>query len=80
MIKKSPRLLFSIFSETMNEVVTSNEAISGTVEQNAVGIGSVAGNTTELAANMKEIFHSQKQVQSVIEDLAKQAEMFRISE
>ena len=67
-------------SETMNEVLTSNEAISGTVEQNAVGIGSVAGNTTELAANMKEIFHSQKQVQSVIEDLAKQAEMFRISE
>lgn len=69
-----------LINQTMEEVVTSNEGISDTVEQNAVGIGNVAQNTTELAGNMKEIFHALQEVQGVIEDLTSQAEMFRIGE
>ncbi|MBO5094075.1 MAG: methyl-accepting chemotaxis protein [Lachnospiraceae bacterium] len=67
-------------NETMQEVVTSNEGISDTVEQNAIGIGNVAQNTTELAANMKEIIKALSQVQEVVDDLTSQAEMFHISE
>ena len=69
-----------LINETMQEVVTSNEAISDTVEQNAVGIGNVAQNTTELAASMKEIIKALGQVQEVIDELTSQAEMFHISE
>lgn len=69
-----------LINETMQEVVTSNEGISDTVEQNAIGIGNVAQNTTELAANMKEIVKALGQVQEVVDDLTSQAEMFHISE
>ena len=58
----------------------SNEGIADTVEQNAVGIGNVAQNTTELADNMREIIHALQEVQEVIDDLTRQAEIFRISE
>ncbi len=67
-------------NETMQEVVTSNEDIADTVEQNAVGIGSVAQNTTVLAADMKEIFRTLQEVQEVIEELTRHTEMFHISE
>ena len=69
-----------MINDTMQEVVESNEGIADTVEQNAVGIGSVAQNTTELASNMREIFHALQEVQEVIDDLTRQAEIFRISE
>ena len=67
-------------SDTMEEVVASNEGISTTVEQNAVGVTNVAQNTTELAVNMKEIFRALQEVQGVIDDLTRQADMFRISD
>ena len=67
-------------NDTMEEVVASNEGISNTVEQNAVGVTNVAQNTTELAANMKAIFRALQEVQGVIDDLTRQAEMFRISD
>ena len=69
-----------IINETMQDVVDSNEGISDTIEQNAVGIGSVAQNTTELADNMREIFNALQEVQEVIDDLTRQAEIFRIGE
>ncbi len=67
-------------NQTMQEVVESNEGIADTVEQNAVGIGNVAQNTTELADNMREIIHALQEVQEVIDDLTRQAEIFRIGE
>lgn len=69
-----------MINEAMQEVVESNEGISDTIEQNAVGIGSVAQTTTELADNMKKIFNAIQEVQVVIEDLTRQAEIFRIGE
>lgn len=69
-----------VINEAMQEVVESNEGISDTIEQNAIGIGSVAQTTTELADNMKKIFNAIQEVQVVIEDLTRQAEIFRIGE
>lgn len=69
-----------MINEAMQEVVESNEGISDTIEQNAIGIGSVAQTTTELADNMKQIFNAIQEVQVVIEDLTRQAEIFRIGE
>lgn len=69
-----------IINQAMQEVVESNEGISETIEQNAVGIGSVAENTTELADNMKQIYNAIQEVQGVIEELTRQAEIFRIGE
>lgn len=69
-----------LINETMQEVVDSNESIAGTVEQNAVGIESVAENTAELADNMAEIVKVLEQVQNVIDELTRQAEIFRINE
>ncbi len=70
----------NIINETMQEIVTSNEGISKTVEQNAVGIGNVAQNTTELAVTMKEISKALREVQDIIDELTRQAEIFHISE
>ncbi len=69
-----------MISETMKEVVSSNEDISETVEQNAEGISSVAGTTTDLADNMREILRALQQVQKVIGELTGQTEMFSVSE
>ncbi len=70
----------SVIRETMEEIATSNEGISETVDQNAVGIGNVAQNTTELAASMKKIYATLQEVQQVVDELTKQAERFRIQE
>ena len=70
----------SAIRETMEEIATSNEGISETVDQNAVGIGNVAQNTTELAASMKKIYATLQEVQQVVDELTKQAERFRIQE
>ncbi len=70
----------SAIRETMEEIATSNEGISETVDQNAVGIGNVAHNTTELAASMKKIYATLQEVQQVVDELTKQAERFRIQE
>ena len=67
-------------NQEMEDVVDSNVTIADTVEQNATGIGNVAENTNELAENMKEIFRAMQEVQSVIDELTRQAEMFRISD
>lgn len=67
-------------NQEMEDVVDSNVTIADTVEQNATGIGNVAENTNELAEDMKEIFRAMQEVQSVIDELTRQAEIFRISD
>ncbi len=67
-----------LMNETIQEVVTSNEGIADTMEQNSVGIGNVAHNTTELARNMKEIFKALESVERITGELAGQTEMFHI--
>lgn len=61
----------------MQDMVVSNEDISTIVQENSTGVSSVAGNTTELAVEMKEIIAAISNVSDVIQELRQKTECFQ---
>jgi len=68
-----------IINGTMQDVAESNECIAETVEHNVEGISNVSGNTAELVNNMQEISVAMEKMRAVVDELVRQAEIFRIS-
>lgn len=61
----------------MQDMVLANEGISTTVGQSSTGVSNVAGNTAELAGNMKEIMAAISSVSQVIEELRERTKCFK---
>lgn len=61
----------------MKEMVSANDGISTTVHESAKGVSNVAGNTNDLAGNMKDIIQALVSVTAVIEELKRKTGCFK---
>ena len=61
----------------MKDMVSANDGISVTVHESATGVSSVAGNTNELAGDMKDIIQALGRVASVTEELKQKTGCFK---
>lgn len=61
----------------MKDMVSANEGISVTVHESATGVSNVAGNTSELAGDMKDIIQALGRVASVTGELKQKTGCFK---
>ena len=61
----------------MKDMVSANDGISVTVHESATGVSNVAGNTSELAGDMKDIIRALGRVASVTEELKQRTGCFK---